>query len=536
MALSQVAQDDFAVGILRGVAPDVQPGVGLTNAVNGLLDDDGDIYRRGGDTYYSAFPAGANPLTFIWTGYLNNQPKMLLGDKTGLFTLDAAKRLAPIAGGAPVLAPVLPAVIANTVYLPNLSKWNGTLAAAWTRPAALPAAGTLHVASVAQRLVVASGNRIAFSVAEQPDNFVADDFHELPSGVVVIGLASARDTLLIFSNYGMWTVSNMSFNLTDALGNIQQVLGLLAPEISLWHESGLAEWSGRWIAPCIDRVYMVDAVSQPVAISDSITPIYMGHVRGGYRPGGAKVFRNTLFLPILTQDVATPHALLTCRLNRPIRGRQVYYPWTTFEGHAARVVMGDVSLIDATPKFLAAHQDGRVTSLTDVFNPSDSVAADADGTVHAFDVETRDYATGTGQPNHVRKLRLRYTLENAPGTLARVTAGVSYGAVGQTYEAVREHSGDYAQVDASYASYEELFRGGAGLVGDLPRSPDDPLRYWVTVSDQTLPEPGADPVSWRFSRAARVRYVRVRFRITDPVAKFTIHHLDLAVRPATHDR
>jgi hypothetical protein len=34
----------------------------------------------------------------------------------------------------------------------------------------------------------------------------------------------------------------------------------------------------------------------------------------------------------------------------------------------------------------------------------------------------------------------------------------------------------------------------------------------------------------------RTRYVRTRFRVTDPVAKLVLHHVDLSVRPATHNR
>jgi hypothetical protein len=47
VSLNWISQDDFAAGIVRNVARDIDVGVGVSNAVNGLFDDDGDCYLRG---------------------------------------------------------------------------------------------------------------------------------------------------------------------------------------------------------------------------------------------------------------------------------------------------------------------------------------------------------------------------------------------------------------------------------------------------------------------------------------------------------
>jgi hypothetical protein len=604
---------------LATVAPDVQPGVGVHSSINGLFDDDGDIYKRGGTSYYGTPSVGQiNDMTFIWSGFLSRRPTIVLGDEQSMYYLNSAKVPTNMGGGS-VPGPVQGAVTYDVLYMPNgvayagggqlqnyynagtatfdpasqiivgqgtqwlanvdvgmflsdpnlpanrkLSNYyrvtgvvdnthltidrkpttlNNAIQAAtdyqlsasvlWTRPSSLPATGTLHLAAIADRLIVACGNRVAFSEAGMPWSFLPDDYHDLPQGVQVMGLGAIRDNLMVFTNYGLWKVTNLSYDLTDALGNVQQILSLDAPEMSLWHESGLAEWNGRLIAPGVDRVYLIDGLSAPVPLSDSITPLYMTYVRGAFRPGGAKVFRNTLFLPIIKQD-NTPEVMLACRVNRAVRGRQTYFPWALLTGHAALSTALDVALISGTPMLLAVTggQAARVIELTNIFAPSKANSHDADGTVPEFDVETRDFPTGNGQPNHVRRLRLRYSLE--PDTaLPEIHAGYSTGSRAQTYEEVGTQ-GTYAEIENTYSTYEELFRGPGWI--SLPASIDDPDRYWTPLKVVDLNAPGIDPVAWWIAPSVRTRYVRTRFRVTDPVAKLVLHHVDLSVRPATHNR
>lgn len=491
--LTFIGQDDFGVGVLRGVAPDTQPGVGLYNAVNGLFNDDGDVYRRGADTFLGdSFGA---PLTFSWNGYLAGRQQALIASADDTW---AGFPDAPIGPG--VAGPVLPAVVRDTLYLPNLQSWTGGATGldplvAWTLPSSLPADQTVHVCAAAGRLLVAAGNRIAFSTAP-PDAFAFNptDYHELPGGVVVVGMTAIRDTVFVFTSYGLWTIANLAFDLTDAQGNPQQTLQLITPEITLWHESGLSEWQGRIVAPCIDRVYLIDGINPPVAISDSITPYYTYWVREGYRPGGVKVFHNHLFLPI-TDAENLPFTQLVCRLDRPTRARHVYYPWSFLTGHAGYAVAYDVANAPGVSQLTFVGSDSHVSDFSAVLTPIPEYPVDADGDSFEFDVETRDFPTGSGQPNHVRQIRLRYTLDG----VAAVTAYYSF---------------------SSRSTLE----------------PDDVDRDWVDLGAQDLIDPGLDPLRWRLPGARRVRFARMRFRCTDAPGHLVFHHVDMAVRSAAHNR
>ena len=609
MALRIVGQDDFAAGIIRGVAPDVMPGVGLANAINGLYNDDGDIYRRGTFSFWNVGTgAPVLPTTLLWTGFLSGQPKLLAADVNTILTLPnltfSSNWLTLKTGVNQGMTSVQrPAVVSNQIYLPNGSAWGGSILnnyvtgtaaltagsdvavgtgtswvtntepgqffvqsgtyyrilavtdnthiqldrkstvtvattnytitrmATWTRPSSLDPAARIRLCSIAGRLVVAANNRIAFSNGDAPWVFTPDDFHELPGGVQIMGLASIRDTLLVFTNFGLWSVTNMSYDLTDAAGNIQQILSLLTPEVSLWHEGGLCEWNGKIIAPCIDKIFIVDALSPPIPISTSIAPDYLSFVNGNYRLGGCRVFNGHLFMPVL--DTAfNPAALYICRLDRPVQGRQTYFPWSTITSDARMVTHFDVNLTDVKPVLLGSLQAHLLVDYAPFFTPNVNNRLDSGTQKYEFDVETRDFPTGNGQPNHVRKLRLRYTMEGA----ADILAGYSYGSKAQTYEGLKNNSTDYADVKVDYATYQQAFRGPGSLPSGLPPSPDDPNRFWYTLYDQTPPDPGVDPVTWQLPQAQRVRYIRFRFRCTDAPSRLVLHHMDFHVRPATHDR
>jgi hypothetical protein len=520
VTLSTIAQDDFAAGIVRGTARDVQAGVGAHEILNGLISDDGDVFRRGGSKGFSSV---AGPVHWLWTGTLNVYPNtgsatkqtaVLLGTPTGY-------SYAPLDGGAPTglvtgsgstvvgaTYPMQAALVFDAVnnrdllFLPNgmfydpaptvggMKNW-GLSYGIYPSPDGWPPTRR-HVASVAGRLAWATGSTVYLSAAGAPvfigqadDPDVNRDAHELSGGARIMGLASFGDTLMVFTDYGLWSITNLAYDLTDAAGNIQQSLSLIVPELGLWGEGGLAPWRGKLVAACRDAVYTLDNLNAPVPVSDSISEMYAAYVAAGARPGVAKVFRNTLFLPVL--DAAGNHLdLLTCRLDRPVRERHVYYPWTRFSGHALRHRAFDVQGTQAAPRLLGGNSDGTVNDLTGVFSPSATSKADADGSVYPFALETRDFPLGQGL-THLKRLRLRYTSE---GTGA-------------------------AQI--SYSS--------------------DPLHaVWVTLPQRALSANGEEPLAWWLTRTERLRYVRVRLTTADPVDRLTVHRVELVTRPATHAR
>ena len=503
--LTAVAQDDFAAGILQGSARDMQAGVGAYNVLNGLISDDGDVIKRGATMYF--LPTGVSrPITWVWSGVLADTTIVLFSTDQGnlYWTPNGTPTL--LAAGAGVFAPVLPAVIGSALFLPNnkvVTRTSGaggvTSVGNWSTPAGMGTAA-LHIATIAGRLVVASGNRVAFSeplaVGSTAPVFVADDFHVLPGGIQITGLFAIQDTLMVFTNHGVWTIANMAYNLTDAAGNIQQALSLLLPDLTLPAEAGLCGWENRVVAVFKDRVAIVDPINAPITLSNSIGPLlnfFFGD--GPFVAGQIKVFRDVLFLPIVAAEMASAEGtVLTCRLNRPVQGRQIYYPWTRLSGHAGRHLAFDYySQEGYGTTLIGGGADGHLSD----FGPMlvGLSGPDADGSSFTTEIETRHLPTGQGQPNHLKRIRVRYVGASSSAAPVNVTAAYN------------------ANPDASSSS------------------------GWVSLGTKALPVSGADLASWWLPVPARARFVRVRVSVSDNnVDNFAVQRIELDVRSAAHAR
>ena len=553
--LNYVTQSDFAAGLLLSSARDSEPGVGLATARNALFDDDGDAYMRGGITPMDPYDAARlvdEPITFMWSGYLSNVARTLVCTATKAYSYETVTGFTLLSGSHGLTRPVLPAITGNKIFLPNGFWWNGTGSGVWTTGAQTHSDPVACVAAVADRLVWASGNKIGFSksfydttvlAGTFPDFGEATDFHTLADGVRVLAMTAIRDSLLVFTTYGVWTIGNMSFDLTDAEGNVQQNLALTFPEMSLLSETGIAEWSGKIVAPMTDRIFLLDTTSAPIPIGDSIAPMWADLISGGLRPGGAKVFRNHYFLPLLDPVTQTPSGeMLVCRLNRPVRGRQIYYPWSVMDGLAGSFAALDVRLIDAIPNLTAgaALEDPtgyQIVNLTHMFepgmNPDDTIGPGR----YSFELELRDLPTGQGQPNHVRQVRVYATLKRTTDPVyaalpsPTINVSLSGGKRTQSFEDLRANVPDFAAIAAIPC---EVVRRGGEASSEVSRQ--DPDRFYSSVGQITADNEGFDPVRLNVERAMRTRYARVFLRASAPCKELRVHRVEVAVRPATHQR
>jgi hypothetical protein len=84
-----IGQEDFSSGMVRDVAPHLIPADGALDILNGLLNEDGSIYRRGGSEYKSNAAFGSG-LRFIWDGFLGPGQRTLIAnaDDFGVLAAD----------------------------------------------------------------------------------------------------------------------------------------------------------------------------------------------------------------------------------------------------------------------------------------------------------------------------------------------------------------------------------------------------------------------------------------------------------------
>lgn len=345
---------------------------------------------------------------------------------------------------------------------------------------------TSKFAVVANRLCIITGDTIRFSASGDSTAWDATDSHQIP-GVTILGGASLGDELFAFTTDGLWGLGNMAYDETDAFGNPQHSQRQLNADMILWHEAGIATWENSLVIPALDGVWLMAPNGSPQKISRSIDPLLASYVQAGYQPGGASVYENHYFLPIIDSS-AVVHDVLVCRLDRPTRtSLGTVFGWTTWAGSGANVcafASREPRAAGSAPALLGAEKGTHGRVLTMPALTLDGAATDHDGAAIAFQVEGRDYSTGSGE-NLVKKLRVWYELVDAAGT-ATMQAYIGDGAA---------------------------FTLLAGVNGDGP----------------VLGE-GASPHVWRVGK--RLRYARPAVQCISSATRVVLRGMDLVVRPS----
>jgi hypothetical protein len=397
--LSIREQPSFAAGMYQSVAPERIPPDGAWDIENGLLEEDGTVNRRGGSQYATSAMTGARDLTWIWCGYIGATPVTLVADSqdygygvgTAITTLGGAGRAGPTGRAA---------VMGSTLYLPGGLETISSVPAM----AAAPAKVAPFYAVVANRLLAGNGNRIDFSTIGTPGTFAPTDWHQLPDGVSLTGLEGLRDSAVCFTSRGIYIISGLASNLTDADGNVQHRVDRYSRDGVLWGDAGIAGWEGGLVAPMRDGVWVIslgvasEVVQAYRLTSGPIADLYKGYVDAGYAPGGATIYRGHYILPILSGVNGAWVDTLVCRLDMPGT------PWTRAVGAGAQFRALAVSVVSG--RLFAAGSAGRIYTL----NWFDGAAStDVDGSSVAFRLRTRDVAASRVSSPLV-KLRAEYEL------------------------------------------------------------------------------------------------------------------------------
>lgn len=591
--LGTLRQEDFSGGEQRNVAPHLIDPRAVYALENGLLNDDGSIYKRGGSQSVSNAALGTHQRN-VWDGWLQpgRRTFMASSDRFGVLAEDEATPVnlggvgqtipAParaiqdllfvpggiiyggsrkaadystgkvkVTQGSPIVEGVGTAWLANVdpgmlLRLPGGSRvyiivavtsntqltlrdnYEAATAESTYTLKRLEAASAPYVtapvyAVAAKRLIACEGNVVRFSESNKPhlwkatippQETVVDNIHEIEEGTTIIACESIGvDRILVFHTRGVTSISNLAASIVDANGASQHRIDKLSSDIVAWGAAGIAGWRNSLIVPALDNVYLMDGTSNPVPLSHSIAKTYQAYVLEGFTPGGAWVYRDHYFLPIL-DSAGNPQALLCCRLDRPYDTRgQRFFPWSVISGAGAMVSAGAVRSTSAPgdiPAVYAACNDGKLINVASYFNPRSTVKSDHDGTTPLFSVTTRDFPAGQLSIGRFRRLRLLYEMEAEAADNALITAEIGTGIrkeVGALWDAVKWDEFSWAASDEE--TQFELLEGGA-----------PPNAGFQSALAQN---------AWVWFLGTRARYARFRFQASAPVAKLTIRSLEIFV-------
>lgn len=547
MALQIQAQRDFSAGQFQNPAPELIPPTGFLEGVNALLEEDGTVIKRGGCTYKSNADAGTVLDFLWDGYLAAGRRTVAASTLTQfLFTLNAddATLSAPFSSGSTFVRVSRPTVCNGVLFLPaaadytiyggarqgdylpgtsvtvtqgsttvtgvgtaflanvtaghivrNVDRVYGVVESVQSNTSltlTAPANGTLTattiaftqaytqqadsnvIASVSGRLVKADETKVAFSAAGDPWTFDPTDYHQIPAGGQVLGMESLRSVLFVFTTAGVFTISGMDYDLTDARGNVQHRLEQINSDIVLLDPRGIAGWRGALIVPAQDDIYLFTQGAAPVPLSEPISRQYREYVAAGYQCGHATVHRSHYFLPILNGSTCV--TVLVCKL--PSRA------WTQWSGQAGTVTAfarRDATSGSGSSLFAVGGQ--RILNVGTCFDPAAARKNDADGTTPTFSLTTRQYTLNGLAKGFVKKVRVRYTLNDAATDNPTISAYLGTGE-------------------------------------------DD-----LAVLSGTAPEDnGANPHLWAGN--VRDEYATVKLSSSSPCALLKIHSIELLTRPS----
>jgi hypothetical protein len=521
-------QRDWSAGMFRGVREDLIPANGAYDITNGLLDNTGSVYRRGGTSYITDERfSTATWLPMIWDGYLAAGQRTVIASTAQFGIVSGSTTTVLGASGLP--SPGRPAAFMGTLYFPDGQTYNGTALGT------SPKVGSYY-AVAGNRLFVAEGDTISFSDIGTggvgTTTFAATDYHQVPEGVRVIGLEGLRNALVAFTTGGVWVYSNIGVDLTDAAGNVQHRVDRYSRDLILWGDAGIAGWEGGLVVPALDDVWLMalgvasEAPSPFVRISEPITALYRSYVNAGYRPGQACVYRGHYFLPILNGETVVD--MLVCRIDR--QGR----PWTHLTGMGAKVPAMTVRTTTAVPVLVGTSETtGHVMNLS-YFEPSMLVARDADQTSHICRIQFRDFATGPLNKNTICKVRIGYDLGAMGAGPPPVAVDTIWGAF------------NWGTTDWGTTAEDLQFEGEPGislteLLGDPPAGQPSWGTFnwgstdWGLTSDTDMLSPdappdefGLEPHTWHMAK--RRRFGRFQLELTRAASHMTLRWMEMYVR------
>jgi hypothetical protein len=203
-----------------------------------------------------------------------------------------------------------------------------------------------------------------------------------------------------------------------------------------------------------------------------------------------------------------------CRLDRPYRSKLgTAYPWTRFAGFsrdlAALAVRTGSGSAARNPQLLGAstRSSSRVLRCNSWFGPDVTQKNEPDGSTHEFDVILRDWPTGDGlSENTVRRVKLRYELVDAAADDPKISALWADGTV-----------------DLSGLSLWDTALWDSGVWAG------DDAGEWKQLEGQAPEDVGDDPYPWNVNK--RVRFLRLRFRSTQPASRLVLRSVEVKVRP-----
>lgn len=239
--LERTLLDDFSAGAQLDVAPQLIDRRGSRLIRNGLLNDDGSVYERGGTIQKTnaRLPGGVR---FMWEGWLNPGRRTLLANDDDFYALGADDETPINLGGDGLHLPRTARVVQDLLFIPSAP---GGIAKIWggSRKAAPYSTGTI---TVTQGSKVVTGTGTAFLANVDPGMLLRRSGER----VYVVASVDADDQLTLRDAYENATAAGAAYTL-KALEQAttpyltSTIYGAVADRLILVEENNIVRFSPR---------------------------------------------------------------------------------------------------------------------------------------------------------------------------------------------------------------------------------------------------------------------------------------------------
>lgn len=587
--LQRIIQNDFAVGIQPDVARHLIDANGVYDIQNGLLDDDGSIYRRGGGTYKSDAAFGT-ALRWVWDGYVHAGQRTLVASPTAFGVLGSNDTTIVSLGGAGMSSPGTARAIEGMLFISGATSYiyagsrksanynTGTVTVT-NGSKVVTGSGTTWNTLVDSGMLFQRGNERVY-VIDTVDSTTQVTLRDAYEGVTGAGVAYTFYPLYTITAADPYEPGSLyavaGDKLCRAVGDTVYMAGLnLTTGKSLPHSWGATDYErmpdgvtvlgldsigdvlmiftsqGIWTLQNL-AYNIVDALGNPQWRLDNISRDIT--VWGNE---GITAWQNSLIVPAIDGIYLVDPVSSPSQISHPIDNLYRsyvdagYHPGrgTTYKQHFFLPILDSTN---TTKDVLVCRLDRPVRFRNTVSFPW-SRQGGSSGQIAAFTTRVvagsapHLYAAGNNTAARVTCLDSWFTpgdayKNDADGTthdLVVITRDYLLAALGKARaRRLRLH---YLLVDAASdnptisldVSVGTIKAGvtewGHFLWGHANWFNADNAEF-EAVQGQAPEADGSDPYTWHFAKWSRV--VRFRFRSSGPASKLSLHNLELFVAPS----
>jgi hypothetical protein len=211
--LLSIPQEDFAGGSIQSVARHLIAANGAYEILNGLLDDDGSVYRRGGSEYISNAAFGAS-LRWIWDGHFAAGRRTVFASPTAFGVLGSDEQSPVSLGGAGLQEPTSAALVGGILFIGGGTLYAGSrktadystgTIAVTLNSAVVTGTGTAFLANVDAGMLLRVAGTGRYWVVQSVDSDTQLTLTERVSNATASGLAYALTRLGTAVNHGAKT-------------------------------------------------------------------------------------------------------------------------------------------------------------------------------------------------------------------------------------------------------------------------------------------------------------------------------------------